>query len=319
MSKIAKIIGIGVAILLTLFLVLFIWINTSDIPSYEKKVVSYQAESTENSVVRGKKLVMMLCANCHMNRQTGKLTGIQMLEVPPEFGKIYSANITQDETYGIGLWSDADLLYLFRTGIKKNGQYTPPYMAKMPLMADDDVNAIISFLRSDDPMVKADNQPDIPSEPTFLTKLLCRIAWKPFPMPEGPIPMPDTTNSVVLGKYLATNLECFSCHSADFKTNDYLNPEKSKGYFGGGNKPLDQQGRVMNTPNLTPDQLTGIGNWTKEQFISAVRFGRKEGENALVYPMMPYTQLSDFEVGAIFDYLQTIPAIENKVNRSVYD
>jgi len=74
----------------------------------------------------------------------------------------------------------------------------------------------------------------------------------------------------------------------------------------------------MLTENLTPDAETGIGSWTKDQFIQAVRFGQKEGENALQYPMMPYSQLTNEEAGANFSYLQTIPAIKNKVERSAY-
>lgn len=299
--------------------VVFLYIGMSNIPSYEVKKIEFEAKSTSESVLRGKKLTMMLCANCHMNRETRKLTGIKMLDAPPEFGEIYSQNITQDTKYGIGNWTDGELLYLFRTGIKKNGQYSPPYMAKMPNMADEDVNAIISFLKSDDPMVVADPTPDIPTKPSFLTKLLCRIAFKPLPMPTEVIALPDSSNTVELGKYLAQNLECFSCHSSDFKTNDFLNPELSEGYFAGGNKPLDLNGRVKLTPNLTPDNETGIGSWSKNDFVKAVKYGIKKGESALTYPMTPYTQLTDKEAGAIFDYLQTIPAIKNKVKRSVYD
>ena len=93
----------------------------------------------------------------------------------------------------------------------------------------------------------------------------------------------------------------------------------SKGYFAGGNKPLDLQGRIMLTPNLTPDNETGIGSWTKEEFVNAVKYGMKKGEKALQYPMMPYTQLSDMEAESIFEYLQTIPGIKNKVERSIYE
>ena len=73
--------------------------------------------------------------------------------------------------------TDSELIYLLRTGIKKDGKYAPPYMAKLPNMADEDIDAIISFLRSDDPMMKADATPDQPCEPSFLTKLLCRVAF----------------------------------------------------------------------------------------------------------------------------------------------
>ena len=163
---------------------------------------------------------MMLCVNCHSDPKTGKLTGTQMLDAPTEFGKIFSANITQDKTHGIGDWTDAELMYLLRTGIKKDGKYAPPYMAKLPTMADEDIEAIIAFLRSDDPLVAADATEDFPTEPSLLTKFLCMVAFKPLPMPKQEIILPDTTDKIALGKYLAHNLECFSCHSADFKTNN---------------------------------------------------------------------------------------------------
>ena len=79
-----------------------------------------------------------------------------------------------------------------------------------------------------------------------------------------------------------------------------MNPEKSVGYFGGGNETLSLEGDVVLTQNLTPDMETGIGSWTEEKFIRAIRFGLKEGEPALRYPMQPYSRLSDEEVGAIY-------------------
>ncbi len=318
MKRTLKYFGIVMGILILVLLVVGLYIGASDIPSYEVEKIEYTAVATPQAVARGKKLASMLCANCHMNKATGKLTGTQMLDAPKEFGTIYSQNITQDKEYGIGDWTDAELLYLIRTGIKRNGQYSPPYMAKLPVMADEDVNAIIAFLRSDDPMVAANSTPDTPSEPSFLTKMLTRLAWKPFPMPTEAIPMPDSTDIIATGKYLAHNLDCFSCHSADFKTNNFLQPELSEGYFAGGNQTLDYEGRVKPTSNLTPDKETGIGNWTKVQFIQAVKYGQKEGEPALTYPMTPYTQLTDDEAGAIFEYLKTIPAVKNKVERAVY-
>ncbi len=319
MKKLLKILGIILLSAISIIVIALLVLKMSDIPSYEVEKIEYQAISTPESIARGQKLSMMLCASCHMSRETGKLTGKRMHDAPAEFGVIYSQNITQDPTYGIGNWTDAELLYLLRTGIKRDGKYSPPYMAKLPKMADEDINAIISFLRSDNSAVSADPTPDTPCEPSILTKLLCKVAFKPFPMPSGVIEMPDSSNSSALGEYLAHNLDCFSCHSADFKTNDFLNPNLSAGYFGGGNMPLDEQGRVMRTPNLTPDKETGIGNWTKEQFVKAVKYGIKEDEKSLAYPMLPYALLTDAEAGAIFDYLQTIPPISNKVERSMYN
>ena len=319
MKKFFKISGIIIASIIILVAVALLYINYKGIPYYTVEKIDYTAISTAESVERGRKLVTFLCANCHLNRETGKLTGKRMVDAPPEFGVIYSKNITQDKTYGIGDWTDGELLYLLRTGIKKNGEYAPPYMAKLPHMADEDMNAIISFLRSDNRMVTADPNPDIESSPSLLTKILCRVAFKPLPMPTGKIEMPDSTNAVESGRYLAYNLECFSCHSADFKTNDFLDPSLSKGFFGGGNKPLDLEGRVKLTPNLTPDKETGIGTWTKNDFVQAVKYGRVKGQKALTYPMIPYTGLTDKEAGDIYEYLRTIPPIKHKVIRSIYN
>lgn len=319
MKKTLKFLGIGIGIIILLVIIAFTYINFSDIPYYEINTVDYHAKSSPKAIARGQKLVLMLCANCHLDNESGKLVGKQMKDAPLEFGKIYSQNITQDKNYGIGNWTDGELLTLLRTGVKKNGQYAPPYMAKLPLMSDEDINAIISFLRSNNHLVTPDAKTDTPCEPAFLTKLLCKVAWKPFPMPSQKIMTPDSTNTVALGKYLAQNLDCYSCHSADFKTNNFLQPELSEGYFGGGNKPLDLEGRVMLTPNLTPDAKTGIGNWSKEKFIKAVKHGIVEGDRALLFPMTPYIQLTDNEAGAIYEYLKTIPPIKNKVKRSVYN
>ncbi|NNC96029.1 MAG: cytochrome c [Chitinophagales bacterium] len=319
MKRILKIGGSLILLLVIILAVGFIVINNSDIPTYEVEKIEVKVTPTAESIERGHKLVSMLCASCHKDPATGKLTGTRMPDAPPEFGVVYSPNITQDKKYGIGEWTDGEIYTLLRTGVKKNGQYAPPYMVKLPHMADEDLHAIIGFLRSGHKLVAADPTPDKPSEPSFLTKLLCKIEWKPFPFPEKEIQLPDSSETLELGKYLAHNLDCFVCHSADFKTNNYLEPELSKGYFAGGNKPYNREGRVVLSSNLTPHPESGIGKWTKEQFISAVKFGIMENEAPLQYPMLPYSALEEYEVNAIYEYLKTIPPIDNPVKRSLYD
>lgn len=316
MKKAFKVLAKFLLVLVLLIGSYLVYVSVKGIPSYETQPVSFVLQSTPEAVSRGGKLVGMLCANCHLNVESGKLTGGRMFDAPAEFGEVYAPNITQDTEYGIGAWSNEDLVRLLRTGIKKDGIYAPPYMVKLPGLADSDMNAIISFLRSDNEMVIASHTPDQPSKPSLLTKLLCNVEWKPLPFPEDPIAMPDENDRLALGKYLANNLECFSCHSSNFKTNDFMNPEMSVGYFGGGNETLNLEGDVMLTQNLTPDMETGIGSWSEEKFSRAVRFGIKEGEPALRYPMQPYSQLTDDEVGAIYQYLQSIPPISNNTVRS---
>ena len=317
MKKLLKIFGRILGILLLLILIGYIYINASGIPKYKVESFKYVVESSPESLERGEKLAMMLCAGCHTNSEKGNLSGTWMLDAPKEFGKIYAPNITQDKEHGIGNWTDGEIVYLLRTGIKADGKYAPPYMAKLPSMADEDMNAIISFLRSDHKLVAPDSQADEKGKPSFLTKFLCRVAFKPLDLPNQYIEMPDTTNSVEWGKYLTTNFECFSCHSADFKTNDVLTPALSKGYFGGGNKTLNREGKVVVSSNLTPDEK-GIGNWSEDQFIRTLKYGQKEGEASLQYPMQPYLYLSDAEASAIWQYLQTVPPIDNEIKRVVY-
>jgi mono/diheme cytochrome c family protein len=313
MKKVFKYVGIGVGVIVVILLCVALFIQVRGIPSYEVEKINFELKSTPQSIERGKKLSLLLCSNCHKNPETGKLTGKKMTDAPPEFGVIYSQNITNDKQYGIGDWTPTELAYLIRTGIKRDGHYAPPWMAKLPSMADEDINAIIAFLKSEDPLVAADPTPDKPCEPSFVTKFLTHVAFKPLPMPSNRIELPDTNNKVALGKYLAHNLECFSCHSADYKTNNYLQPEKSEGYFGGGNKPLNTEGKIMVTPNLTPDNETGLGKWTQDKFVKAIKSGLVEGSESLRYPMVPFAYLTDDEAAAIYLYLRTIPPIKNKI------
>ena len=310
---------IVIGIILLIGLAGFSFIEIRGIPSYEVKKIDYTVTATPERIARGKKIALLLCADCHKNNATGKLTGRPMTEAPHEFGTIFTANITQDKKYGIGEWTDGEIIYLLRTGIKRDGKYAPPYMAKLPHMADEDINSVIAFLRSDDPLVTASATPDYPSDPSFLTKFLCMVAFKPFKMPEQKIEMPDTNNAVQFGKYLVFNLECFTCHSADYKTDNWEEPEKSKGYLGGGNKPLNREGRVILTQNITPDKETGIGGWTEDRFVKAVKYGTMENERSLRFPMAPFIYLTDQEAKAIYAYLKTVPALSNKVPRSPFD
>ena len=75
----------------------------------------------------------------------------------------------------------------------------------------------------------------------------------------------------------------------------------------------DLGGKIVYTANLTPDRETGIGGWSEQQFRRALKEGIGPDNQPLRYPMLPYRLLSDDEVGAIFAYLRTIPAIKNKV------
>lgn len=319
MKKLLKIIGYLVLLVIVVIGGFAAFISIRGVPSYDVNVPQVaKIEVTPERVAHGKKIASMLCNNCHFNSATGKFTGREMTEVT-EFGKIVSRNITQDPEIGIGKWSDAQLTYFIRTGINPfTGKYSPPYMPKLMHISDEDLNSIIAFLHSDDPLVQADKTEGPVSEPSFLTKFLCLVAFKPFPFPEKPIPNPDTTNQLEWGKYLALyQLECFACHSADFKKMNVFEPEKSLGFFGGGNVMRNDHGEMITTLNLTPDEETGIGKWTEEEFVKAVKFGIVPNGPALRNPMVPFAQLTDEEAKAIYAYLRTVPKIKHAISRGL--
>jgi mono/diheme cytochrome c family protein len=74
------------------------------------------------------------------------------------------------------------------------------------------------------------------------------------------------------------------------------------------------------TPNITPDTETGIGNWTDDQIVNAIRNGKRP-DGTTIGPPMPiayYRNMSDSDVRAIVAYLRTVKPIKNKTEKSSY-
>jgi mono/diheme cytochrome c family protein len=77
---------------------------------------------------------------------------------------------------------------------------------------------------------------------------------------------------------------------------------------------------VSYTANLTPDKETGLGKWTGKNFRDTIRTGRHMGRGREVLPPMPimvYNNFTDADLDAIFAYLQSLPAVKNKVPEPV--
>ncbi len=317
MRRALKIIAVALAAIALLVGGLLLYVQIDGIPRYPVEKVTFKADPTPERLARGKVLVSTLCASCHMDPTTRQLTGKQMVDAPTEFGLIYSVNITRHPTKGIGSWTDGEIAYLLRTGVKRDGQYTPPWMVKLPHISDEDLASIIAFLRSDDSMVEAsDRDPPGVTRPSFLTKLLCHVAFKKLPYPDRPITAPPVTDRVAHGRYLVAALECYGCHSADFKTMNIAEPEKSVGYMGGGNPLLDLRRQPVPSANLTPDTETGIGRWLEHDFVNALRTGFRPDRSLIRYPMLPMPDLSEEEALAIYAYLRTVPPLRHAIARN---
>jgi len=77
---------------------------------------------------------------------------------------------------------------------------------------------------------------------------------------------------------------------------------------------------VSFTMNLTPDEETGLGKWTEEQFIATMRTGRHQGKGRHLLPPMPYWMvgaLSDPDIKDLFLYLRSLKPVSNHVPQPV--
>jgi hypothetical protein len=77
---------------------------------------------------------------------------------------------------------------------------------------------------------------------------------------------------------------------------------------------------VSYASNLTPEPNTGIGIWTEDLFIKALRTGRHWGQARPILPPMPwqnYSRMTNEDLKAMYAYLRTIPPVANTVPESV--
>lgn len=118
------------------------------------------------------------------------------------------------------------------------------------------------------------------------------------------------------GTYLMQSIvACGNCHTPKGPTGDIPGMELA------GMSPFeDTPDFTAHSPNITPDKETGIGNWTDDQIIVAIREGKRP-DGSIIGPPMPiglYRGLSDTDVKAIVAYLRSVKPIKNKIPKSVY-
>ncbi|HSY06985.1 MAG TPA: hypothetical protein VK820_00440 [Steroidobacteraceae bacterium] len=143
------------------------------------------------------------------------------------------------------------------------------------------------------------------------------------------------------GQYLATFGGCSDCHTPKVMTPNGPGPDPSR-LLSGHRADADPTPLSMGilkpsrwaamtnsdltawagpwgisfSANLTPDKETGLGNWTVEQFIKAMRTGKHLGTGRPILPPMPWADvavLTDKDMKALFAYLQSLPPIANPV------
>jgi mono/diheme cytochrome c family protein len=139
-----------------------------------------------------------------------------------------------------------------------------------------------------------------------ITWLTCAIAFLPLFAVERAVADSDNYVDVARGKALATAGDCVACHTS-----------KGGEPFAGGLALQTPFGAIM-TPNITPDNATGIGSWSAEDFARAMHEGRRPGGTHL-YPAFPYTyytKVTREDLDAIYAYLRTLPPVTSSVSRN---
>ncbi|RAK69780.1 c-type cytochrome [Hymenobacter edaphi] len=311
MKKILRIVGLVGAGVVFLLACAATFVQVRGIPSYDPPRLRLAPVAyTPARVEHGRRLTMSVCAACHLDRQTGRLRGQLLRDIPAQFGQFYSANITQDRQHGIGGWTDAQVVALLRTGLGPDGRIRS-VMPNFGRLSDEDVLSIVAFLRSADPVLQPDATPSHPQEPSFLGNVLANTIIQPAELPARPVLQPNPADQVAFGRYLVTSrYKCYDCHSGDILKTSDANPEQSFGYLGGGSVLQDAEGHDIVSRNLTADPETGLGDWTPEQFAQAMKYGRSPS-GPLRYPMPKYSLVTDAEARAIYAYLRTVPVIKN--------
>lgn len=278
-----------------------------------------KVELTQERVERGKYLAhsVTLCMDCHATRDWSLFAapmvpgtegiGGERFDRNMGFpGVFYSKNITPA---GIGNWTDGELYRVITTGVRNDGE---PIFPVMPYhyygrMADEDIYSIIAYLRT------------LPSKPSSIPErevdfpftLIMRL----IPQKGEPTVMPEPTDTKAYGKYLTNAAACRECHT-QVKDGQVI----AELEYGGG-RTFELPGGTLTTPNLTP-HATGLGYWTKEQFIAKFK-GYQDStyqspkidfmhEYNSIMPWMMYSTMTERDLAAIYEYLRTVKPLDNE-------
>ncbi|QHT68608.1 cytochrome c [Rhodocytophaga rosea] len=311
MKKAGKILAVITGIVLAFLL----YVQLTYQQTYEVPVTGLKASTDLTIIARGKYLAMgpAHCWTCHVEdpssvdliKETPAMSGGLLLDLP-WIATLRTPNITSDKKTGIGRYSDDQLAQVIRYNRTPKGHALVPFMT-YNAMSDADIVAILSYLRSTKPIEKAIPEHNF----TMLGKLLMRFVIKPDVTEthqQFAALKPDTTAGY--GKYLAyTVTNCNGCHTERGPAGEFVGEP-----FAGGHKRELQTGTFV-VPNLTPDPQTGrIYHWNQQTFINRFRMGKVYQEDFM--PWRAYQQMNDNDLKAIYNFLQTLKPVTNKIEQT---
>jgi mono/diheme cytochrome c family protein len=318
-----KVLGIAVLVVVALAVGALAWVSLKKPaqrpPSAEK------IEATPERLARGRYLGEHVadCAGCHSDHLTTygfpvkpgtEGTGGYIFDKKIGFpGVVAAQNITPDPTDGLGKWTDGEILRALREGVDRNGDAIFPMMPWQHLrnLSDEDAKSIVVYLRTLEPLPNhvPDKKLDFPVN--YIVKFL------PKPL-DAPVQGPDRKDTVAYGKYLSRIGGCYECHTPHDEHNTMIEAQG----FSGGWEMAGPWGRNV-TANLTPDPDNYMGHATKAEFIGRFHaFANINAANApaappgrnTVMPWLAFSGMTDEDLGAIYDYLKTLPPVKKKIN-----
>ncbi|MXV15557.1 c-type cytochrome [Hufsiella ginkgonis] len=289
--------------------------NVGDAPSLK-------ITATPQRLERGKYLAnhITVCIDCHSSRQWDTFAapldtttigaGGEKFDQSMGFpGTFYAPNITPQH---LGSWTDGELLRAITTGVSKDGHALFPVMPYLGFgrMDQEDVYSIIAYIRS---LPAKNNEPGT-SNPDFPMNFIINT----IPAKASFAKMPPKTDTVQYGGYLVNAAGCGECHTKQEKG------QKIKGMEFAGGFEFNLPGGAIYSANITPDVKTGIGSWTREQFVSRFKMytdsayhARKinPGDFQTIMPWVMYSGMDAADLESIYAYLKTLKPINNTVTR----
>ncbi len=297
--------------------------SKNKIESFTRPVDQHaKVESTPELVARGAYIANTIgvCVECH----NGRPADFSYLNEPERFNEfsdmfggytlrsigvqIAVPNITPDRQTGIGGWSDDEIRRAIRDGIQHDGDKLLSFMPFMQYqyMSDGDVNALVAYLRSLQPVNKPRGETKMPF--VFENVMLAQGHE-----PVVSVPEPDRSDPIAYGRYLVHLGHCGECHSAALT---WHGADDDPEYLTGSKIAFKEPTGKYPAPNLTPDKATGIGNYTPEDVVRSLRTGTRLDGQMMQPPMGPfaeaYGRATDEDLNAIAQYLFSLPPVEQK-------
>lgn len=270
-------------------------------------------EGTPEQVERGRYLFRHVanCLACHSERDT-TVVGEPMVagtegKENPAFGEpFFPPNVTPA---AMGDWTDGEIVRAIASGIRADGSALFPAMpyTEFRRMAMEDLVAIVAYMRALDPIPVERSRGELPIPFNVIARLSPRPADPPSRAP---------TEGVARGKYLSTIAGCVFCHTP----REGHEPIEEMALAGG--HEFAEGDWIVRSANLTPDERTGIGAWSRERFIGRFKTSgmhpedprrRDENDPPQVMPWIEYAGMTEKDLGAIYDYLRTVLPVDNEI------